>query len=92
MPDKYEHRIEALQAEIRRFQVNAQHADEEREFTKSLMDDLLEQLAQLQAELDASKAEVDQLNLKIAGYSEENNVLAQKVIDLTQQLERAKET
>jgi len=69
---------------------------EEKEFMKSLMDDLLEQLAQkenekkmLQDQQEMTESESLELKSRESDVSAENNVLVQKLAELTQKLELA---
>lgn len=69
---------------------------EEKEFMKSLMDDLLEQLAQkenekkmLQDEHENTAAETIELRSKENDAAQENSVLLQKLAEVTQRLEAA---
>lgn len=69
--------------------------EEEKEFMKSLMDDLLEQLAQKEAEkktiTEEVEAEIIDLRSQSEDFAEENNMLIQKLADVTAELEKLKQ-
>jgi len=62
---------------------------EEKEFMKSLMDDLLEQLAQKENEKKMLQDEQDKFEEKESDASQENSILLQKLAEVTQRLEAA---
>eukprot|EP00658_Telonema_sp_P-2_P018657 TRINITY_DN17312_c0_g1_i3.p1 TRINITY_DN17312_c0_g1~~TRINITY_DN17312_c0_g1_i3.p1 ORF type:complete len:832 (-),score=339.18 TRINITY_DN17312_c0_g1_i3:356-2851(-) len=68
--------------------------EEEKEFMKSLMDDLLEQLAQKEAEKKTISEEVEaemiELKAQALDSADENNMLINKLAELTSELEKAK--
>lgn len=62
---------------------------EEKEFMKSLMDDLLEQLAQKENEKKMLQDEQNKFEEKESDASQENSILLQKLAEVTQRLEAA---
>merc|ERR1740117_1512442 len=91
--DGREIELATLAIEARENEDKIRQFEEEKEFMKSLMDDLLEQLAQKEAEKKTISEEVEteliELHAQVADYSEENNVLIQKLAETTTELEEA---
>lgn len=86
--------LAALELEKQEYEEKITSYEEEKEFMKSLMDDLLEQLAQKEAEKKTISEEVEaemiELKSQAVDYADENNMLIQKLADATAEIEKLK--